>query len=271
MYNSIRLTGLAAAFADGLGVERPKFAEPPIPALANLIGKVDRIFLYNPDGLGLWHLQKYTEWFAPLQARIQLALPLIGVMPTVTPVNFASIYTGAPPKVHGIQTYERPVIKIDTIFDAVIRAGKKCAIVTNVHVCSMSEIFREREMDYFTFGSEEYANTSKSDLLKLANEKAMQLIGEDKYDLLCVYNGNYDSVSHATWPESEESLAAMRDNITAFAEFAAATEKHWAKHRTLIGFAPDHGHHRDEITGRGTHGTDLEEDINIIHFYGIQP
>ena len=42
----------------------------------------------------------------------------------VTPVCFGTMYTGAQPAVHGIQKYEKPVIQIDTIFDALIRAGK---------------------------------------------------------------------------------------------------------------------------------------------------
>ena len=34
------------------------------------------------------------------------------------------------------------------------------------------------------------------------NEKALDLIREDRHDLLVVYNGNYDSASHKTYPES---------------------------------------------------------------------
>ena len=43
------------------------------------------------------------------------------VMPSVTPVCFGTMYTGAQPEVHGIRRYEKPVIKIDTIFDVLIR------------------------------------------------------------------------------------------------------------------------------------------------------
>ena len=52
MYNSIKLTGLAATLADGLGIDRPEHSAPPIFALENLIklnsksGKVDRILMY---------------------------------------------------------------------------------------------------------------------------------------------------------------------------------------------------------------------------------
>lgn len=65
------------------------------------------------------------------------------VMPSVTPVCFGTMYTGAQPEVHGIQKYEKPVIKIDTFFDALIRAGKKPVIVATPK-CSLSNIYLER-------------------------------------------------------------------------------------------------------------------------------
>ena len=43
-------------------------------------------------------------------------------------------------------------------------------------------------------------------------------------------------------------------------------EKHWKSHNTLLGFAMDHGCH--EIDGNcGSHGLDMEEDLNIVHLY----
>ena len=54
-----------------------------------------------------------------------LTLPLQTVMPSVTPVCFATMYTGAQPEVHGIQSYTKPVVKTDSVFDVLIRNGKK--------------------------------------------------------------------------------------------------------------------------------------------------
>ncbi|NLB41411.1 MAG: hypothetical protein GX815_03990 [Clostridiales bacterium] len=67
-------------------------------------------------------------------------------MPSVTPVCFDTLYTGAQPEVHGIQKYEKLVIKIDSLFDALIRQGKKPVIIVETN-CSMSKIFLERDMD----------------------------------------------------------------------------------------------------------------------------
>ena len=44
--------------------------------------------------------------------------------------------------------------------------------------------------------------------------------------------------------------------------------ENWKTHKTLIGFAPDHGCH--EIDGGcGSHGLYMPEDMNIVHFYGL--
>lgn len=262
-YNSISLTHLAATLADALGVERPHEAHEPITSLENLVkkqagGRVDRIFMYNPDAVAQWLYQKYTPWFDGVHRHTQLSVPLQTVMPSVTPVCFGTMYTGALPEVHGIRKYEKPVIRIDTLFDAVIRAGKKCAIVADPK-CSMSNIFLEREMDYFRF-----------DTIEEINRKAMELIEADTYDLLVVYNGNYDSTMHKNGPESEVSLNALHDNIASFDRLCTAIEQRWTSHDTLVAFAMDHGCH--EIDGScGSHGLDMPEDLNILHHYGVIP
>jgi predicted AlkP superfamily phosphohydrolase/phosphomutase len=61
--------------------------------------------------------------FAPIEISLQ------SVTPPKTPVCFASLFTGAAPDQHGIRKYEKPVLKCDTLFDALIRAGKRGAIV----------------------------------------------------------------------------------------------------------------------------------------------
>ena len=46
--------------------------------------------------------------------------------------------------------------------------------------------------------------------------------------------------------------------------------EHWKSHNSLVGFAMDHGCH--EIDGGcGSHGLDMEEDLNILHTYKAFP
>ena len=166
---------------------------------------IDRVLMYNPDAVALWIFEKYTHLFAPVMLGTDVTLPLQTVMPSVTPVCFATMYTGAEPEIHGIQSYTKPVVKTDSVFDALIRAGKKPCIVSTGND-SMSKIFLEREMDYFIVETPDEAN-----------EKAIELIKEDKYDLIAVYNGNYDGTMHRHAPEGEESIEALKHNVNAFA------------------------------------------------------
>ncbi len=264
VYNAYGITQLAAAFTEALGVPRPERADEPAAPLARLIREgldgrpAGRAVIFNPDAIALWLFQKYTPDFAEVLAHTQLALPLRTVMPSVTPVCFGSMYTGAPPQVHGIQKYEKPVIRTDTVFDALIRAGKRCAIVS-VEGASMSRIFLERDMDYFV----NYASDEE------ATQKGLELIASDRYDFISIYNSFYDHTMHATQVEAPEALDHLRRNCRNFGLIAEAAARYYAAYDTLIGFAPDHGAHDNEL-GRGSHGTDLPEDLNIMHFYGVR-
>ncbi len=260
--NEQSIDKLCASLAYAMGIDAPKYAASPSSQLNSYVDrrlngkKTDRIFMYNPDAIAQWIYKKYPALFVEAVKRTELELPLCTVMPSVTPVCFGTMYTGAQPAVHGIQKYTKPVITIDTLFDALIRAGKKPVIIAESG-SSMSKIYLERNMDYFIY-----------DTIEEVNAKAAEVILEDQYDFVAVYNGNYDSVMHRYGPESLEALSELRANVEAFAMFSAMIQEHWKKHNVLVGFAMDHGCH--EIDGScGSHGLDMVEDLNIVHLYKI--
>ena len=219
-------------------------------------GKIDRAVMYNPDAIALWLYETYPDKFRPAGECSDLALPMTSVMPSVTPVCFGSMYTGVMPAVHGIQSYTKPVLRQETLFDAFLRAGKRCAIVST-EGDSISKIFLERQMDYFIYKT-----------VSAVNRKALALVKSGAYDLITIYNGNYDSRMHAKGPESGYALRALDANVDFYARLATAIKKYYAGQRVFYGFCPDHGCHL--IDGnRGTHGLDMEEDMNVIHFYGV--
>ena len=262
MKNTDSLTSLSGALAYAMGIEAPAQAEAANEKLCRYLDealpgeKVSRVFMYNPDAIAQWLYQKYPHMFAEAKQRTDMELPLCTVMPSVTPVCFGTMYTGAEPEIHGIKGYVKPVIRIDTLFDALLRNGKKTAIVSTAGD-SMSKIFLDRDMDYFIL-----------DIVEEVNAKACELIIENKYDFIAVYNANYDSCMHKYGPESIEALAELRCNVRAFGMFSELIAEHWKNHNALIGFAMDHGCH--EIDGNcGSHGLDMEEDLNITHFYKV--
>ena len=88
------------------------------------------------------------------------------------------------------------------------------------------------------------------------------------------YNGNYDGVMHYAGPESVDSLGELRMNCHTFGVLNELIKTQWTSHRTLLGFAMDHGCHATDYistkNGRrvlGHHGKDFPEDLNIRHFY----
>lgn len=264
MHNPNSLDTIAAALAYAMKIESPKCAANANPNLVNYIDSAlgekgaDRVFMYNPDAIAEWIYRKYKDLVYEVTSRCDVEIPLASVMPSVTPVCFGTMYTGAQPAVHGIRKYEKPVITIDTLFDALIRAGKKVALVTYAN-CSIGRIFLERDMDYFDYSTMEEVNA-----------KAAELIVRDEHDFIVVYNGNYDARMHKTGPESIISLGELRANSRTFGMFAEMIKTHWKKHNTLVGFAMDHGCHEiDE--GAGSHGLDMDEDINIVHLYKAYP
>ncbi len=262
--NTYSLDTLCAALAQTMGIEEPNNSANANERLVKYVreklgtNKADRVFMYNPDAIASWIYQKYPQLFTVVNERCELEVGFRAVMPSVTPVCFGTMYTGAQPEVHGIRAYVKPVIKIDTLFDSLIRAGKKAAIVSTAGD-SMSKIYLEREMDYFIY-----------DTLEEVNAKAAKLIIEDKHDFIAVYNGNYDSLMHRYGPESIEALSELRTDVRTFGIFDSMIRERWADHNVLVGFAMDHGCHEIDV-GCGSHGLDMDEDLDITHFYSVYP
>jgi hypothetical protein len=258
--NKTPLDTIAGALCEMMGVDSPAGAaagNSEMLSYANRVfngEKADRILMYNPDAIGQWLYEKYPYLLLETEKRTDLKVPFAAPMPTVTPVCFATMYTGTQPEAHGIRKYERPVLKADTVFDALIRAGKKPAIVAHTK-CTFSCIFIERDMAYFTYPTVEEIHA-----------KVAELIIEDKYDFIAIHAANFDTRMHKKGPESIEALSELKVNTAAYGIFDALVQTHWKKHNVFMGYAMDHGCH--EIEGEaGSHGLDMLEDVNIIHFY----
>ena len=263
LFDSILISSVKSTVLELMGLntfEGDEKANPIIKALKEKKLKdknIDRVVIYNPDAVALWLYQKYTHLFSEAAINSDLALPMLSVMPSVTPVCFASMYTGLMPEKHGIKAYVKPILKCDTIFDRFIAENKKAAIVSTSGD-SISKIFLQREMDYFIY-----------DTVDEVNKKALELIDEDNYDLIVIYNGDYDGTMHGVGPENEKAMNALKSNLTYYNNLIKAINEKWKNHNVFYGFCPDHGCH--EIDGGfGSHGLEMEEDMNVIHFYGIK-
>lgn len=256
------ITSVAATVAAIMGLPAIAHAAPQNSAVCALARErfagqnATRVLLYNPDAIALWLYEKYGALFDAARRVSDLATPMRSVMPSVTPVCFASMYTGLAPIGHGIQSYTKPVLRVPTLFDALLAAGKRVALVSTAGD-SISMIFLDREMDYYIY-----------DTVDEVNRKAHELVRDNAHDVIVVYNGNYDTTMHKFGPESDEAMAQLRRNIDDYAALVNAAKVHWAAHNVFFGFLPDHGCHA--IDGDcGSHGLDMPEDMNVIHFYGF--
>jgi hypothetical protein len=216
---------------------------------------IDKCLVFCPDAIGTVLFRKYRHYFGPVLHWTTCSESLLSVVPPKTPVCFASMFTGALPEIHGIKMYEKPVLKCDTIFDALERAGKRVAIIAKED-SSIGRIFRERRIDYFFERYDQEVTKKTTNLLKT-----------DGHDFIVAYHQEYDDSLHATEPESKVSLSALQNHIRSFDLLAKACKEKWKGSRYLIIFAPDHGAHIDPVTGKGTHGENIPDDMEVTHFF----
>ena len=262
-FNTFSLTNLVGTLSDVIGARRPENAKGDVVAIKEIVdkkagGRVDRMLLYNPDAVGEWIYEKYYDLFYNVRKYTDVSVDFLTAFPPKTPVCFATMYTGAEPAVHGITRYEKPVLKVDTFFDALPDSGKKVAMVAVANQ-SIPRIFAERDIDYY--------------LMKYDDEvveKALELIAEDKYDVIEVYNQEYDDKMHRSWPTSRIAVNALRHYNASFGKLMEAVSAHWKDHDTLVAFSTDHGVHKP-LFGLGAHGKNIPKDMNIRHFFGVLP
>ena len=213
--------------------------------------KIEKALLYAPDAIGEWLFQAYKPEFNEVIARAPIQIPIQSMSPSYTPVCYGSMFTGMKPIEHGITKYMKPVLQVETIFDTLAEAGKKVALVA-VKDCSFDLIFRERDISYY---SEEYASILES----------------EEYDVLVAYNQEYDDVMHGSTPTDPKAIEAFRRHLKTFILLADAFDKRYSELNRVIAFLPDHGTHVDTESGKGSHGTDSPEDMEVRHFWGINP
>lgn len=263
-YNAIPVKTLAGNVAYCMGIDLPERFAPPVEwAMDALKARLKpgsaaftRAVLYHSDAIPMYIWQQHPSFFAPVYQYTSLVLPMLSTVESVTPVSHASMYTGVDPSQNGIETYIRPRLECDTLYDVYLRAGLKPAIIATED-SSFLHIFSGRDMDYFAV-----KNAVEAD------EVACRLIAEDKYDLISIHTFDYDSAAHAFCPTSKEAFNAACIETEVFGHLAQAAQNTAHRGQTLLFYGSDHGQH--EVAGKhGAHGSKMIEDMNILHFYGV--
>jgi len=228
-------------------------------------GKTERAVLFCADALGEAQRQHFPDDFARIEKIAGFRIQSVSVIPSVTPVCYGSIFTGASPSVHEIRKYEKPVIQIETLFDVFAKAGKNVAVLS-VNGCSIDRIFRNRQVDYYSYHTSRAGEYTGAD--RKALDQTLEFIRKDEYDLLVCYMTNYDHQMHLHGPYSAE--AAEQANLAAerFEELKEEMDRNWKKYNRALVFVPDHGGHYTDET-HGGHGSELPDDMIVNHYYRI--
>lgn len=261
-YNTICLTQTAATVAALMDFPAPRRPRSPSGSCWTRRGSrfggapVERMLLYNPDAIAMWLFQKYTHLFAGAMLHSSLTLPMLSVMPSVTPVCFASMYTGVMPEVHGIRAYEKPVLKCETLFDAALAAGRP----RGHRFHGGGQHFQDLSGTRFGVFYSAHAGRMQ--------RKGRRMMERDACDLLVLYNRNYDSTMHRHGPESEQALRELASNANTFASFAQLAREAWRGKRAAMAFFAGSRLPRNR-RWLGSHGLEMPEDMNIVHFYGF--
>ncbi|MCF7810585.1 hypothetical protein K9N50_06320, partial [bacterium] len=222
------------------------------------IDKIEKCLVFCPDAIGFHVNREFPELIKEVAAITDLTVPLSSVYPPKTPVCFTSMFTGAMPEVHGIREYVKPVLGCDTLFDALVRANKKVAILA-IENSSLELIFREREINYFAGESDQHVT-----------EKCIELLKQNELDFIVAYQQQYDDTLHQLNHYCSEAQDAIKNHVQAFKEIMAAWNEHWINYNRLLIFAPDHGAHFDKDLGHSNHGDDIPEDMQVLHYYKFE-
>ncbi|MEP0815172.1 MAG: hypothetical protein HRF49_10995 [bacterium] len=222
-------------------------------------GEARRILLYCPDAIGRKFLEAHSELENAIIEDAPLKTELRSMFPPITPVCYSSMFTGAAPEFHGNTGRDKSVLVCDTLFDALLRSGFHPAIVA-VKGSTIERIFRGREMDYF---AEEYDPE--------VTERTLALVEIGAHDVVVLYHQEYDDTLHEERPDSARAILAAGRHIAAFRKLVKAARLHWIGDSFAYAFLPDHGAHVDPATGRGTHGADIPDDMEVLHFWGAEP
>jgi predicted AlkP superfamily pyrophosphatase or phosphodiesterase len=246
------MRSVAPTVCNVLGVRPPKFSETePITEILDSMGRQKRLVVVVIDAFGVstWtRMRTETPTFNALANRHLLQIR--SVMPTITPVNFATMLTGAAPHTHGIRDRTED-LDLETVFDVLRKKGGTSG--TAARALSSLGILISPYADQPGIAE----SNSDMEVTALALEGIMGGV-----DLLWVQLLDVDDAGHLHGPLSPQSANAVKEADEHLRAIAALA---WRLGYALLTLS-DHGQHTaadGEGDKRGTHGTASDEDIYV--------
>jgi len=196
------ITAIAPTVAEVLGVRAPRCAvEPPIEKILGDLRGADRVAVLAPDALGLtvWqHWRREMPFLTGLHERRHLVLR--SVRPTMTPVNFAALVTGAELETHGLSNKDEE-LQCESLFDVVREAGGTSAGVGNAGYTGGRFLARYADLPGRVEPPDDDAVVEMT--LRLAREHTPRFI--------ITQLGEPDTTFHRVGPTAPEAEGVIRD------------------------------------------------------------
>ncbi len=265
------LTNFAPTVSMAMGIEKGEHMSAPVTELADALiqnagGTIEKALFLHADAVPAYVVKKNPEIFVSVRNVTQFEVPFHAVMPSITPVCFAAMFSGAYPANNGVPEYCPPVITDElvqpsiscgTLIDILVQAGKKVAVITCADGC-IAAMLHSRGADIYTFSG---------NYDKMVYENACSVLQENRYDVIFIYQLAFDHIMHAFGPESQQALDALNVITNRFETLAEMAQEVWKGHRIMTVFNSDHGSHL-QPDGTGNHGKDIPEDMDITWFFG---
>ena len=252
MTESYDMRAVAPTVCRVLGVRPPRRAEiGPLTEVVETMGVQRRLVVVVIDAFGAssWVVARTETPTINALANRHL-LHIRSVMPTVTPVNFATMLTGVSPKVHLIKDREEK-LALETVFDVLRERGRESA--TAARSLSSLGILISPHADH--------QGLAKSNRDEEVKDLAREAI-EGGVDLLWVQLLDVDDAGHQYGPLSSQGVSAAGRADFHLREIATAAYREGYAIMVLA----DHGQHmttKEDGSVGGTHGTDADEDVYV--------
>jgi len=244
------IADIAPTVAAALGIPAP--AQATGQALATPPAKHALLIFLDAFGY-VRYTEAMNDGLIPYLATLDAPLVALTVYPPSTAVASASLLTGAPPTVNGVNQRGIRKTEVETLFDVASGAGLR---IVAVEGDALSFNLRNAELE---LSGDRDGNGGTDDNV-LAN--ALEVLQEGMPDLLFVHFHGIDDQGHNHGPDAAAERAKIGEVDAAVEQIIRATPPD-----TLIVIFADHGMHAVDEQGRqGNHGHLIERDMFIPIF-----
>ena len=253
MRKEFPITSVAPTVSAILNLPAPAQAQDPIiEEMRADLSACSRVAILAPDALGDFAFQQWKEEMPFLNALYaRRGVLLRSVMPSITPVNFAAIVSGADPAVHGVKTLN-DAFRCESLFDVVRAAGGKSAGIGRETYTGAELLGRHADISGRGPAAEKDVGVERL---------ILEIVDQDAPQFLIAQLGITDDVFHQFGPSSPDVISVLRETDERL--------KRLSTHLTALGYGiivlADHGQHDVERDARmtGSHGSDCDEDCLV--------